>query len=190
MIDKSKRDFTDIVFHDGTELRALIVDATIEQRHSMTAKATEQPVERGVDVTDHVTPERRTLPLDVMISDTPLDDPGGMQTRCRDAWALLLEARNRALEATITTGLDTYEGMILAKADTRITAADGSWIRMSLEFVEIQKASTELVADPTPNRARSTTDRGSQSTTETTPHLRSVLFRAAAPIAQLFGFGS
>ena len=179
----------DIVFEDGDQLLALVVDATVEEIHRASAQATEQPVERGVDVTDHVRPERRALTLNVVISDTPIratDALGGEvervelelparrvhaeharrtgptsfegaersrsaprpttyvevfrpseeePTRVADSWALLLDARDRALLAVVTTGLETYEDMVLIEAHTtrsaqgRLVASRGASLR-------------------------------------------------------------
>src|SRR5690606_24054762 len=62
----------DIVFDDGGTLVPVVIDATPEERHRMSAIATDQEVERGVTTTDHVRPEPRLLTLQAVISDTPL----------------------------------------------------------------------------------------------------------------------
>lgn len=63
---------TSIVFQDGDNLIPLIVDAVVEERHAAPSQATENEVEVGVSITDHVKPQRRTLLLRCVISDTPL----------------------------------------------------------------------------------------------------------------------
>lgn len=209
----------EIVFDDDGTLVPLVLDAAIEERHRMGAIATEHPVERGVAITDHVRPERRTLTVQVAISDTPiratralggsvrpveLDLPGrrvhtrgarrdGEQwepaevqeraappiraqvfhpdsepTRVRDSWELLLRARDNALLAVVTTGLETYEDMVLTEAVTNRTAADGSWIKADLTFAQVRRVATQLVDDPTPIRPRDRrqVNRGTQSTEE------------------------
>lgn len=233
----------DIVFEDGDQLLALVVDATVEEIHRASAQATEQPVERGVDVTDHVRPERRALTLNVVISDTPIrptDALGGEvervelelparrvhaeharrsgptsfegaeveeraapttyvevfrpseeePTRVADSWALLLDARDRALLAVVTTGLETYEDMVLIEAHTTRSAKDGSWLRAELHFAQVRQVSTELVDDPTPARARDRRqqERGSQGTDEASPELQSVGVQALDwTLGALFG---
>ena len=192
----------DIVFENDGELIAIVVDATTEEIHRASAQATEQPVEQGVDLTDHVRPERRTLTLTVVISDTPIratDALGGAvsaveldlpargvhsesarrnqsgkfdsaevedraapttsvevfqpeeePTRIEDTWRALLDARDRALLATVTTGLETYEEMVLIEVHATRTAKDGSWLRAEVSFAEVRRVSTELVDDPVP----------------------------------------
>lgn len=232
----------DIVFDDDGTLVPVVIDATPEERHRMSAIATDHDVERGVTITDHVRPEPRTLTLLAVISDTPIRatdalggslqtyeldlpartahsraarqtgpssweaaeaseraaDPVRVQlftpdvenpTRVVDTWATLLDARDRALLATITTRLETYESMVLLEATTTRTAADGTWIRCELTFRQIRQVTLELVDDPVPARVRdrNRVDRGSQSTEEAPPRLRSVAVRAAEGTAGLFG---
>lgn len=65
----------EIVFIDHNIFGALvpvILDAATEEIHRISSVATENEVERGVDVTDHVRPERRELQITGIISDTPI----------------------------------------------------------------------------------------------------------------------
>ncbi len=62
----------EIVFNDGGTLVPVVVVAAPEEVHRFSAIATDQEVERGVDVTDHVRAEARPMQLTVTISDTPL----------------------------------------------------------------------------------------------------------------------
>lgn len=222
----------EIVFDDDGTLVPIVLDATTEERHRASAIATENEVERGVATTDHVRPERRTLSLNVVVSDTPiratdalngqivtrdLELPGRRQhvrgaqrtgfsswdpaeseekaaaavkvrifepdtepTRVVDTWRALIDARDRALLATITTRLETYESMVLIEANVTRTAQDGTWIRAELTFAQIRQVSTELVDDPVPARPRDRrqVDRGSQATEEAPPQTRSLAVQA------------
>lgn len=180
----------DIVFMDHDEAGdvpvALVVDAVPEERHRLSATATEIEVERGVDITDHVRPNRDPLTLDVVISDTPLFflDPDEELTRAKDAWEQLDDARTRALLAIVTTKWKTYEDMVLTEAIATRTAADGSWIHAELTFMPIRQVSTQTVEDPVPARAhdRRETDRGSQATTEAPEQLQSVSYQGLAAL--------
>jgi hypothetical protein len=172
----------EIVFDDDGDLLPLVIDAAPSEIHRVSATATEQEVERGVSLTDHVRPMPRKLTLDVILSDTPLSAAGVEQefSRVVDGWALLIDARDRALPAVVTTRLETYEELVLEEAETTRTANDGSWLRVELVFAQIRKVSSELVDDPTPVRPRDRReqDMGSQSTTEDTrPRARSGLLQ-------------
>jgi hypothetical protein len=51
------------------------VDATIRESHQSTAEVTDHPVERGVNIVDHVRPEADQIAFDVVISNTPIVEP-------------------------------------------------------------------------------------------------------------------
>ncbi len=108
--------------------------------------------------------------------------------RVADAWALLMDARERSLLATVTTGWETYEDMVLLEVLATRAAEDGSWLRASLTFAELRMVSTQLVADPVPARPRDRrqVDRGSQEAQEAPPRLRSLLSRG---LDAVFGDG-
>lgn len=144
----------EIVFEDGGVLVPFVFDCAPEERHRASAVATEHEVERGVSISDHVRPERTVFSIEVVISDTPLFAPDGIENRAVDAWDQLLDAQRRALLAVVTTPLRTYEDMALIEAVTTRRSADGTWIRCDLTFAEIRQVSTELVDDPVPARAR------------------------------------
>lgn len=183
----------DIVFEDGDVLVDLVIDVTKEERHRASAQATEHPVERGVSISDHVRPERDVLSLDIVITDTPLffAEEEERLTRVHDVWEQLIDARDRALLATVTTAIRTYEEMVLIEATTTRRSEDGTWMHASLTFAEIRRVSTELVDDPLPARAHDQNERsrGSQSTEEAAPRLRSAVVQVTDFISSAFGGG-
>ena len=118
--------------------------------------------------------------------------PTETPNRVLDSWALLKDARDRALLATVTTAWETYEDCVLLELLANRTAADGSWMRVSMTFAELRMVSTQLVADPVPLRPRDhrQTDRGSQEAEEASPRLRSLARQgldAVAPILSNLG---
>jgi hypothetical protein len=180
----------EFVFEDGDSLTVLRADASPEQRHGFTSTVTAHEVERGVDVTDHVKPERRPFTAECVFGGTSARDGASDPDRARDAWATLLDARDRALLTIITTPLETLEDMVLVDAQTTRTNKDGSWIRVELTFASMRMVASELVDDPIPARARdrAQTDLGTQATQPT--ELRSVLSRLPDAVAGLFAGGS
>lgn len=157
----------DVVFFaegpDGSEsLLPLIVlgDAVVSQRHRVSAAMASHDVEQGAEVTDHYRRNRDPLVLSVVISDSPLEGGDVELTRRVDAWALLERAADEALECVVTTRLKTYEGLYLEEAQTELTSADGTWMRVELTFMPIRKVSTELVEDIAPDRDRRTRNAG------------------------------
>lgn len=163
----------DIVFDDAGELRALVLDATPEHRHRLSALVTEHERERGTNFVDHSRKERDVFSVDVVVTDTPLDGTADL-TRCRDVWAQLEDVMTRALLCVVTTRIKTYREMALTEATTSVTAADGSWIRGQLTFQQCPTVSTELVDDPVPSRPRDRRQvEAGTSATEPAPELES-----------------
>lgn len=181
----------EIVFDDDGALVPFIFDVAPEERHRSTAIATEHEVERGAAISDYVRAERAVFTIEVVISDTPLFAPDGIENRARDAWDQLVDAQQRALLAIVTVPLRTYENMALLEAVTTRRAADGSWIRAELTFGEVRQVSTELVDDPVPARARDRDEenRGSQAAEEAPPRLRSLAVQGLDGLGALFGGG-
>lgn len=60
----------------GTEID---FDLVVSENHTNSSQVTDHPVEKGVNVADHVRPEPVTLSLEVVMTNTPLDpdDHGG-----------------------------------------------------------------------------------------------------------------
>lgn len=92
--------------------------------------------------------------------------PLGQVSRIADSWQVLMDARERALLADITTKYDVYLDMALTELSAPRSAEDGTWLRASLTFEEVRSVSSELVDDPVPARVRDRRqrDRGSQET--------------------------
>lgn len=228
------------------DLVALLADAVVtEGPHRLANLTTEQEVEAGAAITDHVRPDVDSMQLEIVISNTPIRDleaspdvfyfgvtgaledlpldlrtgpaltaysqagppakgpeladasapdvtaqawtPDGDVTRVEDSWSALEQARDEAWPATITTGLRTYERMVLLSAETTRTAADGTWIRVFLEFRQIREVATELVEVEAPARPRGrrATEAGRTPTDETDEATEP----RVSVLARLFGLG-
>jgi hypothetical protein len=61
-----------ILYPKGTAIELLEIDATLSLAESLTAQATEHPVETGGVISDHVIEKPKTLRLEGIISATPL----------------------------------------------------------------------------------------------------------------------
>lgn len=66
----------DLLYEAAGEFRAAIFDATLTELHTGSANATEHLVERGVNISDHVRPERDRLSVEAHVSNTPVFSVG------------------------------------------------------------------------------------------------------------------
>ncbi len=51
------------------------LDVSVREAHGLSADVTEHPVESGADVADHIRPKQRTVTIEGVISNTPIDVP-------------------------------------------------------------------------------------------------------------------
>lgn len=75
-----------LIYTDASNaLQTIDFDATLRELHSATAQPTEHPVEVGVDLTDHVRPDRARISCDVFVTNTPIGqiakDLGGVNSQ-------------------------------------------------------------------------------------------------------------
>lgn len=85
-------------------------DATISEDHSDSIEWTRNPVESGIDVTDHAIVQPEEVSITGVVSDTPLNAIP-YPDRSIELYDMILEvARNKAL-VTVVTGLRVYSDM-------------------------------------------------------------------------------
>ena len=126
---------------------SLTVDATIEEVHTAEVDTTENPVEQGVDVTDHARPKPRPLQMEGIVSDTPLPSPAGgaVPGRSLSAYKQLLDLWASPRLITITTGLETYSNMVMKSLVVTRNASSGRAVRFRAMFQEVQLVQNQTV---------------------------------------------
>ncbi len=65
-----------ISYDAGGSLAVIEFDATLSETHIGTSIVTEHPVEKGVNISDHVRPDVDRLTLEVMVTNAPIKVPG------------------------------------------------------------------------------------------------------------------
>jgi len=144
-----------------TEIGNIIIDASVEETHSAKAVATRNPVEDGVDVTDHV----RLLPFELkikgVISDTPsvfglIRNPNlnvrdfvstiiGKSKRSIDAFNKLVDLRNKRETFSVITNLKVYKNMILEEITVDRSAATANAIHFTASLTQIVKVGSKVL---------------------------------------------
>ena len=183
----------------------IVVDATISEEHLTEVDLTENPVEDGAVVTDHVHIKPAQLTIQGVISDTPLGyavigniqnvirsvtSLFGKSSRSIDAYNDLLKLQKSRQPFTVTTGLKRYENMILVSLSVPRTAATGRAIHFSAVMREIRivksktttvslSSSVSSLGSPTKdlgNKVTPAVEAGSKVTSDSTTS-QSTLFR-------------
>lgn len=156
-----------LVFGTGPKLKIaeLDVEVAISETHESAVQVTQNPVENGVDITDHVQVLPRKLQIEGAISDTPISFLSGVRSVLSGAFNLLTTGDfGKSSTATaydtlrnilntkeiveIATGFDLYENMIMTSLRVPRDANSGSVMRFIATFQEVVTVSSSLIAIP------------------------------------------
>lgn len=161
---------------DG-RLQSLDIDAIIREGGSEVSEVTENPIERGSPVADHVREKMDQLTLEFVITNTPLRAPltnadGATATIQRDdvskASVLVFSAefdrvesvrhtlarvRTEALLCTVYTPLRAYENFVIEQSTPERNQRTGDSAKFVLTLRKIRTVNTRIVAIP-PRRRR------------------------------------
>jgi len=128
----------------------IVIDATVTEEHKTSCDLTENPVEDGAKITDHVQLKPAELTIEGVITDTPLgyaiigniqnivrsvSTLFGKSSRSIDAYNDLLALQKSRRPFTVVTGLKRYENMILTELSVPRTVDTGK----SLHFRAVMK---------------------------------------------------
>ncbi len=148
----------------------LVLDCTVNERHSAKARATRHPVEEGADISDHIHHEPDELTLEGVISNTPAIDPISLLTnmdplRADTAYQVLLELVADGTPVRICTSLREYDNMVLESLEIPRSANQTNGVNFTLTARSIRTVSTKTVAaTPKEERGKATKDRGRVAT--------------------------
>lgn len=106
--------------------RAVAFDATVREVHQGGATVTEHPVERGVDVADHVRPAVDRLSVEAMVTNAPLETPGSQTDGATGA----VEGVELDLPGRAGFGAQLAKGGASAQAAERIEEAQGQGVNV------------------------------------------------------------
>lgn len=170
----------------ATTQSGIVIDATVSEEHMSSCDVSDNPIEGGADVADHVQMKPAQLTIEGVISDTPLGYAiigniqnlvrsittlFGASSRSQDAFDAMIELQKSRQPFTVITSLKRYTNMILVELSVPRTAQTGGAIHFRATMREVFIAQTQEVlgknfAENVKNRAGKTIDNG-QKVTET-----------------------
>lgn len=157
----------------------LVFDATFSEKHEIEAEITENPVETGVTVADHMFMKPIRLTVSAGVSDVVLSPKGndpfaGGSSRSRRAFDLLTQLQASFEPFNIQTGLKLYKNMV-CKSVLPMQDKDTAYAFIfEAEFREVIFVTTQTVTIPpkakgaTARQAGSMTQRGAQQAIDRT----------------------
>jgi hypothetical protein len=123
------------------------VDATVRESHQSTAEVTDHPVERGVNIVDHVRPEADQIAFDVLISNTPIVEPESHMdgvTGDVQGFDLPLPAQRRMDRSAVRGEAAEYSEVNQA-AGVQVLAFDAPFDRARAVYDELRRLQTNAI---------------------------------------------
>lgn len=149
-------------FNEGATLEAIIMDATLSEGHSFASDVTDFPVEKGSAITDNSRPKPTQLRIDAFIADFPLPSTIVQQfvsgqavqsilspKRSQNALDKLIKLKDEGVLITVTTGIRTYQNMLIQSIDVNRDKNIAAGIRMTIsmrEIITVQTQTAQIVA--------------------------------------------
>lgn len=146
----------------GARTLLLEVDAVLRDSPSFEAQPTENPVEEGADVTDHIIRKNPSWDIEAVVTDTPSSGPA--PGRSLAAWQTLQRLAESGAEVVLVTLRGEEPTAVLTRAQSTDDARTSGRLVFTASFRRIRIESTQTV--PLPKRlldkAKSGVDGGKQ----------------------------
>jgi hypothetical protein len=138
----------------------VIIDVTLSERHTVSSEITENPVEEGAAVTDHVHINPEELVIDGIISDynqnIPIFGPiiqgvqklsgyYGETKRSVEAYNELVRIKNLRQPIQVTTGLKAYDSMIIQEISVDRDKSKSTALYFSITLRQIRIVSSKIL---------------------------------------------
>jgi len=127
------------------------VDVSVSETHETDCDVTENPVESGANVTDHVFVKPARLTVEGLVSDTPIKLLGNVTSlfddnRSRKTYEELLALQAAREPIDVITGLKQYSNMILKTLTVPRSADTGKALRFTAVFQEVRLVESASIA--------------------------------------------
>lgn len=158
------------------QISAMKVDASLKENHEFSADVTENEIEDGSIVSDHIRLKNPTITLECMISDAPIKilgivpstddflgaandfaegDTGSFSGLVKaerknpaDAWKYLKQLRDERTPFSIVTALQRYTDVVISKLSAPRTSENGRSLVFSVELKKITLVKTQNTKIP------------------------------------------
>jgi hypothetical protein len=150
-------------------LDTITLDAVLTESHSSDSEITDHPVEKGVDVSDHVRPKPVSVKLDCVISDDVIDLAGQksshVEGRSRDIYAKIERLKENGTQITVTTQLKRYDALVIGNLSPAIDGSTVGAVKFSISLREVRTVESQIVPVRAIPKARKKVDLGKKTGT-------------------------
>lgn len=131
-------------------IATLEFDVLVDENHEWSNEITENPVENGAPVTDHIIRQGDKLRMNIMVSDSSLyrealEETDQPTQKAFDVLRQLMDARETV---TVYTKYHVYDNMGIAYIGIPRSIANGNSLTIPIEFKQIRLVNTQTVKVP------------------------------------------
>jgi hypothetical protein len=149
----------------------LTLDATMQEDHSFNGQVTDNPVEGGATVSDHVIRDPLVLTMEGVVTDSPAQFVtgafGAFSGRSQSAYETLVDLRNRSALIDVQTGYALYRNMVIESLrvpNDRTSSFKFTAVLKQFEFTESETVAIPADTTTEPDLATGELDGGRQQT--------------------------
>ena len=147
-----------LIFSKENKLATVELDIVVSEGVTTSSTITENPVEQGADVTDHIITNAMTFSMTGMVSDTPVkflggklggnaNDVLGLERPTTKAWDALLELQATKEPFTLITGLKEYDNVFIESLTTIQDKDTSQILNFTANMKEIIMVGTQEITD-------------------------------------------
>lgn len=151
----------------------LTIDCSVSEMHSFENEVTENPVERGAAVADHIRQKQNFVTVTGIVSNTPITQEEREATdanqRAEAAFTRLLELRAGGQLITVVTKKRTYRNAAVASLTVPVDGGQGDALFFSATFREVRIVDSKTVQLKTStNKGKKKQQKGKETGKEVT----------------------
>lgn len=145
-----------LIFPKENKLATVELDIVVSEGVTTSSTITENPVEQGADVTDHIITNAMTFTMTGMVSDTPVKFLGGLlegqslisaERPTVKAWDELLNLQATKEPFTLITNLKSYDNVFIESLATTQDKDTSKLLNFTAIMKEIIMVGTQEITD-------------------------------------------
>jgi len=155
------------------KIQSISIDAIISEQASYQSTVTDEPVETGEEITDHIVNHAQTVDIKGVITDSPygetfdlINQNSDNMSRSKSAYESLLALWANKTIFDVVSGFDIYTDMAFTNFTINRDANSGKAIDFNASFKHIVRVSPQHIKIPADNTK--TTPVGNQDQTQST----------------------
>ncbi|MEA3330601.1 MAG: hypothetical protein U9Q29_02785 [Campylobacterota bacterium] len=145
-----------LIFPKENKLATVELDIVISESVNTSSTITENPVEQGADVTDHIITNAMTFSMTGVVSDTPVKFLGGLlagqsllsgEKPSIKAWDELLKLQATKEPFTLVQNLKSYPNVFIESLSTTQDKDTSQMLRFTANMKEIIMVGTQEISE-------------------------------------------